>query len=1004
MPKFTVDQQKAIDLEGKNIIVSASAGSGKTAVLTERVFRKIKSGISVDNLLVLTFTNKAAAEMKDRIRKKLEKEKLVEETEKIESASITTFDAYALELVKRYSDILNVSKDIEITDINIVNLYNKKILEEILDEYYEKKEKNFLDLIKKFCLKDDDNLKELILDIFNKLDLLYDKNAYLNKYLDVFYDDNFYSYVKEELENILLKKISYIRILLNRLQDNEVNFYDSFERLLASNNYEEIKRNIDFSIPKSPNNSSEEVKSFRKELKLICDEIKEVVNEDFESTFVLEKDLISVLIDILKELSLRTKIFKDENNIYTFADIYKLSIKLVNDYEDIRDELKYKYNEILIDEYQDTSDLQELFISKIENNNIYVVGDVKQSIYKFRNANYHIFKEKYDSYKSADNSEVIDLNKNFRSRAEVLKSINDLFKYLMRKDISFLDYNDHYMDFGFSNYNELKNENSNYDLEIYTYDEERASKEEQEIFIIANDIKEKMDREILIFDKEIGTLRKVKYSDFTILIDRATSFDTYKKVFEYLGIPLSLEKDYDLSLEDDIYIFKNIIKLLIMIKENNFDEEFKKAYLSVGRSFLFRYSDQQLFVDLTSNKYIESELYRKCLNLAKDLDSISAAEMFMQIIKEFNYEERLNYITNIKLFRKREKSIYELIEGLEEAGNTIYEIPDLLEELLDDNNIKIALEKENIDAVRIMTIHKSKGLEFPICYFAGFYKKFNMRDLSKKILFNKELGIVFSDNAILKYILKEKETEAEIDEQIRLLYVALTRAREKMIIVMPKIEDYNDELTGFEKSHYNSFLSIIKSIYKYLDKYIIPKKVELDTNYKYPKELMTNLEGKGKLNVQNFDIRNEQIEKKKYSKESTLLDEEVVKNMDFGTKVHQILEYIDFNNPRIENMDIPGDIRSKVEKFINSDLIKVNKNSKFYQEYEFVDNDSLGIIDLMIENDKELIIVDYKLKNIEDEAYKKQLKGYKDVISKKTNKEIKTYLYSIYEERLKEIL
>ena len=1004
MPKFTQDQQRAIDIDGKNVIVSASAGSGKTAVLTERVFRKIKKGISIDNLLVLTFTNKAAVEMKERIRKKLEKDNLVEESEKLESAAITTFDAYALELVKRYSDVLNVSKDIKITDINIVNLYNKKILEEILDEYYQEKDPNFLDLIKKFCLKDDENLKELILDVFNKLDLIYDKEEYLNDYLNSFDDEEFSSTIVKKLEIVLRKKINYIEILLNRLVDNEVNFYDNFTKLLESTSYEDIIKNSNIELPRLASNSSDIVKALKKELKDNLDEIKKIGAIDIK-TVKEDRELIKVLVEILGKLEEKTKVFKEENDIYTFADIYKLSIKLVTDYSEIREELKNKYNEILIDEYQDTNDLQELFISRIENNNIYVVGDIKQSIYKFRNANYQIFKEKYDNYKESDLSEVIDLNKNFRSREEVLTSINNLFKYLMRKDISFLDYNEHYMDFGFNDYKEQRNENSNYDLEIYTYEEDKkTSKEEQEIFLIARDIREKMNKRIKIYDKEINSLREVKYGDFVILIDRATSFDAYKKVFEYLAIPLSLEKDYDLSLEDDIYILKNIIKLIIKIKENTFDEEFKRAYLSLGRSFLFRYSDQQLFIDIIGNHYGKSDIYQKCLELSKEIDSLSASEMFMRIIDSFNYEERLNYITNIKLFRRREESIYDLIKSLEEAGNTIYEIPDLLEELLDDNDIKISLAKENVDAVRIMTIHKSKGLEFPICYFAGFYKKFNFRDLNKKILFDKDLGIVFSDNEILKYILKEKEKEAEIDEQIRLLYVALTRAREKMIMVIPKIDDYKEELTPLEKNNYNSFLSVIKSIYCYLDKYIVTKEVEVDSHYKYPKELTINYEDKGKLKVQNSIFKSEQLEQKKYSKKASLVDEEVIRNMDFGTRVHQILEYIDFNNPNLEELEIPEDVYPKIEKFIESDLIKNNKNSKFYQEYEFVYNNNFGVIDLMIENDKELIIVDYKLKNIDDPAYIKQLQGYKEAMREFTNKEIKTYLYSIYEEKIKEIL
>ena len=315
-----------------------------------------------------------------------------------------------------------------------------------------------------------------------------------------------------------------------------------------------------------------------------------------------------------------------------------------------------------------------------------------------------------------------------------------------------------------------------------------------------------------------------------------------------------------------------------------------------------------------------------------------------------------------------------------------------------------------------MTIHKSKGLEFPICYFAGFNSKFNMRDLKEKILFDNTYGIIlpvvtdFYKDTILKTLVKEKTKQEEISEKIRLFYVALTRAKEKMIMVTEEIEEEVENrglVSSTIRSKYNSFLSIIKSIYTSVLPYerkieITPSKDYLLTKNATNKEELTL--ATDNLKVQELKIAKTKVEYKKYSKDILHLStKEEKEKMEFGTKIHQVLEQLDFKNPKLDNYD--NRIKQKINNFLNSSMILENITGKFYPEYEFLDPKEAthGIIDLVIEKEDKMIIIDYKLKNIDDDNYDKQLNGYREFLKKKTNKKVECFLYSIIDEKYRKI-
>ena len=445
--KWTAEQEEAIYKDGSNIIVSAGAGSGKTAVLSERVIRKLKEGVDIRNILMLTFTNEAAGEMANRIRKKIKKENLKEQLEYLDSAYITTFDAFALSLVKKYHYILNINKNIKIVDSSIMNMKKKEFLEEVFIEFYKEKDTNFLKLINDFTTRDDEIIKDGVLNINKSLDLIYAKKDYLNEYISKYYNEKYIDDIFSEyflyLKNLTSLLEEYILNIEGYMEeDSFVNLYDSVSFLFKPNKYEDLYKHNDFKLGRFTK-LDEEGEYLKTEIKNIANEIKELISyskEELKSFYLSTQDYVKAIIKIINKLDNKLELYKKNYDSYEFTDVAKMAIKIVKENEKIRNEIKYSFNEIMIDEYQDTSDLQEEFIKCIENNNVYMVGDIKQSIYRFRNANPMIFKNKYDSYKEHINGEKIDLLKNFRSRKEVLENINELFNLLMINDIGGVEY------------------------------------------------------------------------------------------------------------------------------------------------------------------------------------------------------------------------------------------------------------------------------------------------------------------------------------------------------------------------------------------------------------------------------------------------------------------------------------------------------------------------------------------------------------------------------------
>lgn len=1027
MPRWTEEQQSAIDTEGANIIVSAGAGSGKTAVLSERVIRKLESGVDVDRLLILTFTKAAAFEMMIRIRNKIkERPHLHEQLKKIDSAYITTFDSFSLSLVKKYHYLLNIKRNIKIINQNIMDQERRKILDEIFDEYYEKEDARFLHLLDTFTLKDDTDIKNLILGMNQKLDLKYDKLDFISSYLKDF--DMCQETLLEEFVIFLKDKIKLIESCLEELKlmvdgDYFASLEDVVLPLINSNSYDEMKKNSEIKLKMLPRGSEEDVKQKKEELTSYIKELNQYFiyesEEEIRRLLLEQKPYLEILIEMIFKLDERVNFYKFEHDVYEFTDISKMAIQLVLENVEIRDELKYYFNEIMVDEYQDTSDLQEEFISKLENNNVYMVGDIKQSIYRFRNANPLIFKNKYTSYGKGDGGIKIDLMKNFRSRREVLQNINDVFDFVMDEDLGGCDYRaTHRMIFGNTSY-EKEETHQNSDFEIYNYESvEKFTKDEVEAFIILKDIKEKIDNKYQVIDKETFTLRDITYSDFAILMDRATKFELYKKIFEYHKVPLTVYKDTSITEEEDVLVLSNLFKFIYLSYHKDYSKEFEYTYTSIARSYLMNETDQEIFDTITSKKIFESKLYQLIRPIIDKYPVLNGYKLLDEVSNIFKLYEAQIGVGNMESLMAR---IFYLKTLFQEMGEVGYSIDDVIlsfsEMVKMRQDIKISSGADSGDAVKIMTIHKSKGLEFPILYMAGLSNSFNIRDLNDKFIFDNTYGFILpfykeeEIASISKFMMKDAFLEEEISEKIRLFYVALTRAREKMILLTnnEKEEDYElfDVVSKNKRFRYRSFLDILKSIWSIL----LPFKKQIDINTlnlskDYNMVLVSNY--KETLKKQNEKIiyreQNENFtknEKEKFSKSmSELLTSDNMKAMEEGKYFHEIFESVNFQKPDYSYLT-EYEAR-KVQKFLQNPVLDGIMNAKIYKELEFSYQEDKkqkhGIIDLLIEMEDKILLIDYKLKNVVDLAYKKQLLGYKSYVNAKTKKEIEVYLYSIIDE------
>lgn len=1059
--KWTEEQQRAITEKGSNILVSAGAGSGKTAVLTERIVTKLKEGISLEELVVLTFTNAAAFEMKERVRKKLLEEiengatDLEEQLDLLDSASICTFDSFSLSLVKKYHYLLGIDKNVSICDTVVLEMQKKKIMEDVIHSFFERKDEKFLRFMDTFTMKDSTKIEKVLLSFSSKLESLYHKEEYLKHYLE-----NFYSLEKieqniAEYTEIIRKKIGPVFVEIERM-DSKIGdplllaWFEKLRNILlpleSANTYDAIASALPPSLPSLPSSQKideeekEEIKENYVSLRKAYDAVKELTSyqsiDEIKEEIYRTKESIEVVLSLLKEYEERLLEFKKGHSLFEFSDIGRFGVQILEKYPSICLEYREKIKEIMIDEYQDTNDIGDYFISLIAHDNIYMVGDVKQSIYGFRNANPTIFMEKYDAYAKEKGGIKIDLMKNFRSRKEVLSSINFIFERIMDTRVGGADYpNGHEMIFGNKVYEE---EETSYDhmVELYTYEEDKSfRKEEIEAFLIGQDIRKKVEEKYPVLDKKTNHLRPCQYEDFTILMDRKTDFDLYKKIFTYLKIPLYIHKEESFVESSEIYVIQNICILLNAIQEKDFySSTFSHAFLSVGRSFLFSYKDDvlfSLFLEAKEKKeslytaFLENpfftEMYNALHNVLVKMQNLSLKEIVKEIYKSFSFYTKIETLGNPSLLSAKLTYLIDVCASLEDLGYGLSHFITYLQTASKEKlDVSFKMESENGAAVSMMTIHKSKGLEFPICYYAGLYKTFSKEDFKDRFLWNPKYGFVvpvFEEglkDTIYKTLVKENYYEKDISEKIRLFYVALTRAKEKMILVSPSPKEYLDieEKVPTElRLQYRSFKDMIYSLQRILlpfTKSFLLTDLSITKDYeKIVRQEILHRPIQQNIETFSLSLEKERRENTLFSSASPLLDEKTKDNIEIGKKIHACLENIPFlgREEFYQKYSISPFFREKIEAFFSTPFLPNLENATIYREYEFVSIEgNVGIIDLLIETEDTIYVIDYKLREIDKESYIKQVQSYMKYIQSITHKKIEGYLYSILEERYKNII
>ena len=867
--EWTKEQEQAIYKSKSNILVAAAAGSGKTAVLVERIINKIiNEKIDIDKLLVVTFTNAAASEMRERILnaiyKKIDESKSQEEQENLQrqvvllnKASICTIDSFCLDVIRNNFFEIDVSPNFRIGDATEMELLKQEVLEDLFEEKYEKQDEDFQKLIKTYTsYRDDTPLKDLVLKIFSYISSSPYPRTWLENQIEKFnLEDQNIDFAKTTWGKILIDEIKEeliddMTILQNEAKklsvENELIFYQKtlesdvyeFQRLLEHlDKWDEaytIANSVDFitwprtktDLPQKENakNVRDNVKKkFRaKADKIFVSSSEEAIQDitDMYGTLVKLKNLIFEFEDrFLKK--------KKEGNILDFSDIEHMALQiLVKEDEngkhtrsDIAKKYQQKFEEIAIDEYQDSNLVQEYILTSVSRgNNIFMVGDVKQSIYKFRQAMPELFLEKYKTYSLDSPNEKglkIQLFKNFRSRENILDFTNLIFEKIMSEDLGDIDYNENeYLNLGATwdkpqamqetraiqepqaiqksqvmqedeekegqNIRKIKNEIDIIDLKEqetgFSQDEktenqavetdkdeqeenepeERLENIELEAKFVASKIKELVDSKFQVYDLKKQEYRDIKYKDIVILL-RSTKGKA--PVFENELINKNIPVYSDMSAEYidsiEIHTFLSLLKII----DNPMQD---MPLVTVMRSVIGDFTDNDLVEIRLADQYsdfytallkaklsVSEELREKIEKFLDNLEKwreeqeyLSLDELIWTIYEDTGFLNYVGLLPNGALRQANLKMLFERAKQYETASfKGLFNFIRFIEKLKlgsgDMNAAKIIGENE--DVVRIMSIHKSKGLEFPIVFLSSTSTQFNMMDLNKDILLNQEL-------------------------------------------------------------------------------------------------------------------------------------------------------------------------------------------------------------------------------------------------------------------------
>ena len=949
--KFTPEQQRVIELHNSNILVSAAAGSGKTAVLVERIIRMICDGehpVDIDRLLIVTFTNAAAAEMRERIAAgitaRLEadpgNEHIQKQSALLHNAQITTIDSFSLFLIRNHFNEIGLDPDFRVADEGEIKLLQQEVLAQLLEDAYAgqfvpEAPEQFHACVEYFCPGGRESvLEQHILNLSRYAGsfpwpeewLEERKNDYAAGDMEALVHSDYGQYLTERVNRTVegcLEKLREVKRLCElpdgpymygELTEAEI---EQLERLTSCKDLEEQASKVPaVTFGRLPSKKDDSVDPAKRELaKAIRNSVKDTLSDLSESYFKTPLELaeeqgkacrepLRMLLDLVLEFDRRLLAAKQERHLIDFSDMEHYALQILLKREKVeesggmgtdRTETKYRivpsdvameyrqyFQEILIDEYQDSNLVQEYLLSAISGEaeghyNRFMVGDVKQSIYKFRLARPELFLEKYDTYQETGDLCRIDLAKNFRSRVQVVDAVNDVFSRIMSREIGGIAYDDKAALYPGATYPAA--EDPAYGSEaLLIRKPEKGEREESgigeqhakgagalvdydnvrqlEALAIAARIKQ-LKGSLKVMEKSTGELRPVRYSDMVILLRTTSGWDEeFKKILEQQGIPVYItsKTGYFGALEvqellqflrvldnprQDIPLFGVMQSVfggftqeeIAQIRSGGEGHSRKRMTLyealkEVAQSGRTVEEGEEISAGESAGE--EAELSQKADTFLQRIDHYrdltpftSIRELLQRILDDYDY---LNYVTALPAGSKRRANVEMLLTKASAFEKTSYfglfhfiRYMEQLEKYDVDYGEADTLD-ENADVVRIMSIHKSKGLEFPVVFVSGLSKRFNMQDANQSLIVDMDLGVAvdyvdsvrrIKNKTLRRAVLSAKMKEDSLAEELRVLYVALTRAREKLILtaVLDKADEKWElaQMTGQERLTYLDF-------------------------------------------------------------------------------------------------------------------------------------------------------------------------------------------------------
>lgn len=892
---FTDAQKKAIKTHDCNVLVSAAAGSGKTTVLVERIINRLldeNDPIDVDRMLVLTFTNAAASQMRDKIAGELEKRAkecpdnahLARQTLLVHNAQISTFHTFCQEIIRNHFYEIGVEPGLRVVDEGEGKLMRADALINVLERSYESEDDDFYNLVESFATGKNDKILERVIENIYKYSQAQPRpEEWLSKCED-FYDIKnaddlkgkswFLEYIESIKSSAADRRDACIRLLeLCDIEGGPAKYrptleydYDILSSIASAGNYEQLftaacayeKKNLDRITAKDGVDAyiKEYVKNERgslaKYIEGLSKELSIPLEEkvaDIRSSLPLVKEFIR----LTGEFSAEYAKAKEEASVIDFNDMEHMAIRILENPDGVTaGEYRDRFVEIYVDEYQDSNLTQEEIVNAISRpegesgGNVFMVGDVKQSIYRFRMARPDLFLSKYNSYLHSPGKNEnmrIDFSHNFRSRPEVLNSANEIFEKIMVKEIGGIEYDDaaslHYGGV----YEDYPGEGYRSEL-ILGVREEGVSEAETEARLIGDRIKEIVGK-LDIRDSITGGFKKADYSDIVILLRGMKGRDTvYKEVLESMGIPSYVTCSGGYFSAGEVETLLSFLQVI--------DNPLNDIPLATTlRSFFGGFNDEELGIVRAGSKneylyhslkdyaagyekgempekYNNRELYNKCYKILQTIayyrDETKRKSVY-EIVNEIISGEYGDYVRLGANGVKAEANLNMLLTKAEDFGKISYKglfhflryIDSIRKYEVDYSEAGVSDETDNV--VRIMTIHKSKGLEFPVVFLSAMTKNRNTKDETADVLIEADcgLGIEVTDPVkrtkkptLIKTYIKRKLKKENLAEEIRIMYVALTRAQEKLIMVgavKDPAKEYYENTTTLDAC--NSYLDLM---------------------------------------------------------------------------------------------------------------------------------------------------------------------------------------------------